>query len=154
MLSPLRRAALAATLILATATAVTAQVVPVNNTGCPGYAPPQHQGQPRLGQQISFTLQRRPTPRSLVFVALGYGMGQTIPFNQPFTCVAGPCGWYLAPLGSGYALVSDPFMATLTLNIPNDRSLLFSTYYVQGGNLESFGNCVTISQALAFSISP
>jgi hypothetical protein len=152
MLSTLRRAALGAALCLAGS--VTAQVVPVNNTGCPGFAPPQWQGAPNLGQQIAFSLQRRPSPRSFVFVAMGYASGGGIPFDLPFTCVQGPCVWYLAPFGGEYALVSDTFLATLALRIPNDRALLFQTFSIQGGNVEGFGNCITLSQALSFAIGP
>lgn len=154
MFPSLRPVATAAALALTLAVGATAQVVPVNNTGCPNHAPPQWQGAPRLGQRIAFTLQRRPTPRSFVFLALGYSSGRGIAFNQPFTCVAGPCVWYPAPLGAEYVMVTDPFMATLALTIPNDRALLFQTFAVQGGNFESFGNCITLSQALSFAIAP
>lgn len=143
-----------AALALTVATGLTAQVVPVNNTGCPGYAPPQWSGQPRLGQTITFTLQRRPTPRSFVFLGLGWPSGAGVAFHQPFTCVQGPCVWYPAPIGGSFYLVSDPFLASLPIAIPNDRGLLFQTFSVQGGNFESFGSCITLAQALSFAIQP
>ena len=136
-------------------TAATAQVVPVNNTGCPGYAPPQVFGAPRLGQQVAFALQRLPAPRSQVFLAMGYPSGGGIPFQAPTTCVAGPCVFYLAPIGSDLIFVSDVFRVDLTLNIPNDPSLVALTFAVQGGNLDGlFGTCFTLTQALTFSIQP
>jgi hypothetical protein len=140
--------------VCALAAAAAAQVSPVNNTGCPGYAPPQWQGAPRLAQQIAFSLQRRPSPGSFVFLSIGYSSGGGIPFAPPLTCVPGPCVWYLAPFGNEYVLISDPFLATLALTIPNDRGLLFQTFAVQGGTFEGFGSCIALSQALSFAIGP
>lgn len=144
------------TLLLALLLAIpaTAQVVPVNNTGCPGFAPPQWAGAPRLGQTLTFTLQRRPTPRSFVFLLMGFPSGGGQSFSAPLTCVPGPCVLYPAPFGSEYIAVQDVFLAQLPIAIPNDRSLLFQTFAVQGGNTEAFGNCFTLSQAVSFAIQP
>lgn len=68
MLRTLPRLVLALSAALLLSTAATAQVVPVNNTGCPNYVPPQVFGSPRLGQQIGFSLQRLPSPRSQVAI--------------------------------------------------------------------------------------
>jgi hypothetical protein len=148
-----RSAVLCAALLLSTM--ATAQVVPVNNTGCPGYAPPQVFGNPRLGQQVAFALQRLPAPRSQVFLAMGFPSGGGIPFQAPVTCVAGPCVFYPAPIGSDLIFVADVFRVDITLNIPNDPALLFQTFAVQGGNLDGlFGTCFTLTQALSFAIQP
>jgi hypothetical protein len=155
MLRSLPRLAAAVIAAFLLSTTSTAQVVPVNNTGCPGYAPPQVFGAPRLGQQVAFALQRFPSPRSQVFLAMGYPSGGGIPFQAPATCVAGPCVFYLAPIGSDLIFVSDVFRVDLTLNIPNDRALLFQTFAVQGGNIDGlFGTCFTLTQALSFAIQP
>lgn len=155
MLRTLPRLVLALSAALLLSTAATAQVVPVNNTGCPGYAPPQVFGNPRLGQQVAFALQRLPAPRSQVFLAMGFPSGGGIPFQAPATCVAGPCIFYLAPIGSDLIFVSGVFRADITLNIPNDRGLLFQTFAVQGGNIDGlFGTCFTLTQALSFAIQP
>ena len=148
------RAAACGLLVTALAASASAQVVAVNNTGCPGFAPPTWSGSHRIGQTLTFDLLGRPAPRSFTFLALGYQSGNTIPFYMPFTCVPGPCGWYPAPFGAEFIAVSDPFHAVLALPIPNDRRLAFQTFSVQGGFVDGFGNCVTFSQAVSFAIAP
>ena len=146
------RAVAAATLL---ALAAPAQVAPVNNTGCPNFAPPQWNGAPRLGTTLTFSYQRRPTPGGLAFLALGYSSGGGIDFNQPDTCVPGPCRLYVAPLAAGYLTVTDTFLANMPIPIPNDRALLFSTFAVQGGTYDTLGGaCFTLSQAVSFAIQP
>ncbi|MBK8979248.1 MAG: hypothetical protein IPM29_25405 [Planctomycetes bacterium] len=141
--------------VLCGAALAPAQVVPVNNTGCPGFVPPVVQGQPRLGQTISFTVQRRPAPQGLALVLLGWPSGAGIAFNPPITCVAGPCVLYPAPINGSFFTVADPFMAVLTIPIPNDRMLLFQTFSVQGGTYDALGGaCITLTQALSFAIQP
>lgn len=155
MLRSLPRVAAALCAAFLFSTAATAQVVPVNNTGCPGFAPPQVFGAPRLGQQIAFALQRLPAPRSQVFLAMGYPGGTGISFQSPSTCVAGPCVFYPFPIGSDLIFVSDVFRVDLTLNIPNDPTLVSLAFAVQGGNLDGlFGTCFTLTQALTFTIQP
>lgn len=155
MLRSLPRTVAAIAALFCLAATSTAQVVPVNNTGCPGFAPPQVFGAPRLGQQVAFALQRLPAPRSQVFLAMGYPSGGGISFQAPTTCVAGPCVFYPAPIGSDLIFVSGVFRVDLTLNIPNDPALLFTTFAVQGGNLDGlFGTCFTLTQALSFAIQP
>ena len=86
---------------------------------------------------------------------MGYPSGGVIPCQAPATCLAGPFVFYLAPIGSDLIFVSDVVRVDLTLNIPNDRALLFQTFSVQGGNIDGlFGTCFTLTQALSFAIQP
>ncbi len=153
-MSPCLRAAAALLLSISLMTGATAQVVPVNNTGCPGFAPPQWTGQARIGQTLTFNLLGRPAPRSFVFLLLGYPSGAGMSFTPPMICVPGPCVLYPAPFGGGFIATTDTFNARLPLPIPNDRRLVFQTFSVQGGFFDGLGNCLTLSQAVSFAIGP
>jgi hypothetical protein len=133
---------------MALASVASAQVVNVNNTGCPGAGYPTHNNTARINQ--TFTFSWPCAAGEVPFAIFGFASGNNIPFFPPVTCVPGPCNWYVAPI------VAFPTSTTgfWSLSIPNNRQLLFSTWSIQCGCVDTTQGCATISGALTLAVGP
>lgn len=131
-----------------------AQVAEVRNTGCPNSGYPQHNNTVRINSQFQFTWLCRPP--EFAFAVLGLPSGGGIDFYPPATCSAGPCRLYPAPFGNEYFLFPiSGAIGNFTLDIPNDRRLIQSTFSVQAGCGDTrVRMCFQLGGALSFAITP
>ena len=149
----LNRLSTAAVWFAALAAPSAAQVVPVTNTGCPGAGFPLYSGSAQLGQQWSF---RWPCEMGeIAFAIFGLPSGGGLALNQPLTCVAGPCVVYPALRAGSYLFLPPQIgRASWTLAIPNQPSLITTTFAVQVGCVAAARSCLTLGGALTLAIEP
>ncbi len=148
---------------VSTATAQSALPFPVTCSGCPNAVLLTGQGFTNQQAQINTTISITATwPTSAgsaaTLLAIGYSTGNCTQDWSSFLtfCSGGPCNWYLAPFGSTYDLiVASGDSVTMSLPIPNDRSLVFNvgTFAVQGLHIDGTTACLDMSKAYSIALS-
>lgn len=133
--------------LLVLAFALPAQSSNVRNTGCPGASYPTVTPV-RIAQPATFRFPASMPSNALPFFVLGWSSGNTQYWNPPLTC-ATRCGFYPAPF---YLTSLAVGTTSLTINVPNDRSLFQRCFSFQTAEAIPGRGCVFLHGAVSFCI--
>jgi len=123
-----------------------AQVTPIPRTGCGGSTAVQVQGQPRIGQRLSFSWTCRATDLPVLLFARALPVAY---LPAPLACARGGCGVISpAPLFLAGTPGRQAFLATA---LPPDPSLVGFTFHVQGACVSR--HCVDLGVGVAVRIT-
>jgi hypothetical protein len=132
---------------------VAAQCNPVPGTGCANALPVQCSGSPQIGQQM--TVNCPPslgTVGSSNFLVVGLCPPAPLALTPPLVCTTAPC---MVGVNLGVsASVPVPTRGGVALAIPNDPRLVGLKLCMQCVTVMPTRGCLTLSQAVDFTIAP